>query len=156
MFKLFSFLFASVIIWNTFPSCSCKKNKIIHLDFLDNLGITYNIMDTEHKKPLNDMAAYFVINQSKLKCIDFKNLEEFISTDTFIQKQIRKNYAEMSLYFYRKSKATDLLIENKSRKFLTLSNNALVAEYLWSNGKPYDTLYYENGKIKGSEKIKLK
>lgn len=159
MRKLLSLLYfggLTILFSNLYVSCSRKSQEIVHLNFLDNLDTTYNIMDTSHKRPKSDMAAYFIINQDNLKCIDYNGIERFIQTDTFVQNQIKKDYARLSLLFYLSSKNTDLLIEKRSSKFLSFANDDIVIEYLWSDGKPHDTLYYENGEIKGAEKIKLK
>jgi hypothetical protein len=111
--------------------CDCKNKKIIHLDFLDRYAETYYIMDTNHTIPLKDVAFYFLVNQTNLKCINFKTLEKFINTDSFIQKNILENYPQLTLTLYRESKNTDELIKFKSTKALAYCNNDIVVEYLW-------------------------
>jgi len=137
-----------------FFSCSVKSQKITHLDFLDIEGKTYKIMDSTHKNPINDMSMYFLVNRTELKNIDFGLIEKFISTDSFIQNKIQR-FSEVSITVYKESKNTKYLIKSKSSKYLSLCNDDIVVEYLWADGKPSDTLYYENGQINGSEKIRL-
>jgi hypothetical protein len=136
-------------------SCKEKSVKILHLEFIDDFGSTYNIMDSGKKEPLSDVAIYFLIAEQDPKQINIKDVENFIKNDSFVQNQIHKNYYRLTAIFLHKSKYTDDLLKFRSQKALTLCDNNIFLEHLWLNGEPSDTLYYKNAIIEGTEKINL-
>lgn len=139
-------------------SCNHRTPEIIHMGFLDYVGKTYNILDTDHLKPYKIMSVYYLVNQSDFERISIKNIEKHISSDTFIQNQIRKDYWRLNVKFYRKSENTDRLIKFRSSKELPLCNGDKIIEYQWSLSKPYDTVYYapiKSNNYKQLKEIKL-
>jgi len=97
----------------------------------------------------------FLINQNSLKCINLDELDVIIKSNPIIQNELKRNYYQIDIVFYKTSDNIEEAIKKQSHKLLTLSNNDIVAEYVWEEGKLVNTYYYENGRIKGSEKIVL-
>ena len=137
-------------------SCNNGPVKIIYMEFLDGSGETYYSMDTLHKEPFKTMTLYFLVDKkSEINEKDYKQIEKFVSSDSLVQSQINKKYFELTASFYKSSDNTDRLLRFKSKKELVLCGNDLSVEYQWSNGKGYDTTYYEDGQMRGAEKIQL-
>jgi len=149
------FLMAGLIIVEDF-FCSAGGQTIKHIKFLDCPIDNYRSMDTLHKDTLKNMYAYYLINKTKIQSVNFQEIESFLNTDSFIQNEINKKYAELSLTFYLESDNTRALVKSDSTKYLSFCNDDIVVEYVWSYGSPSDTLHYDNGVIKGSEEIILK
>jgi hypothetical protein len=151
-----SFQLVLVLLLSTIV-CSCQEKpaKILHLQFVDDFGSTYNIMDSAKKHPLSDVAVYFLIDKRDPEKIKIKDIETFIKNNSFLQNEIQKSYYKLTAIFFHKSKNTDDLLKFQSQKALTLCSNDVFVEYSWLNGKPSDTLYYKNGIIEGADKIEL-
>ena len=138
-----------------FLSCGHKKLKIQHLSFFDDVWNTYMLGDTARVHPLVSKSMFFSINQSNLKRINLDELDLTIRNDSSIQNELRKDYFRVEAICYKESDNLDEAIKKQSNKLLTLSNDDMVAEYVWEGGKIIMSFYYEDGKIIGSDKIKL-
>ena len=57
--------------------------------------------------------------------------------------------------FYKKSRCTTATLKLRSSRAIEYCQDDIIVEYNWSEGKPTGQFYYENGKLKGSEKIQL-
>lgn len=137
-------------------SCTCKTHEIKRLDFLDSQSQTYNIMDTLKTNPFDTKYIYFLIDETNIDCINYKQIEEYLKNNSMVQKQIHEKFAMLGTIFFKKSTNTDNLIKYKSKKMLTLCNDDKVVEFFWRQGVLSDTFYYKNGRIKGSENVQLK
>jgi hypothetical protein len=114
--------------------------------------------DIEHKTPnriFQEKTLYFIVNEKNPKLISDSMIHHFIKNDEFIQNEIYNVYNKLRIVFYKRSERTDQMLKQKSSVFLPYCNEDILYEYGWENGKPSDTLYFENGVIKGSENIHL-
>jgi hypothetical protein len=124
------------------------------LDFAD----AYNDIGDRYKKSLpdssqKDVTLFYLVNESGN--VPVPMLEHFMDTDRFVQQQIQRRYYSLRISFYRKSSSTEEMLRRRTYKALTLCDDDLIADYEWDEGRPLDTIFYKNGKMKGPDKIKL-
>jgi hypothetical protein len=157
-FNIGTHLLIGIVLSGTILSCSCGNPEIIHLDFADNVNFVHPVFGSDKDKDDTSRKAvniHFLINESSKSCYGEPVINKFIDTSRFIQQQIKNGYYDLRVTFYHKSENTDAMLKLRTNKALTLCNDDIISEYGWREGKPSDTLFYEHGQIKGSEKIKL-
>ena len=141
-----------------YVSCDndCKSPQIVHMDFCDFLNDVPSKWDKEHSdKILQDKWDHFLIDNRSVACLSPLILGDFIKKDEFAQREIHNGYYRLSFTFYKKSSRTDALLKGRSSRYLDFCSDDIYVEYEWTEGKPTDTLYYQNGVIKGAEKIQI-
>ena len=135
-------------------SCHHKTPPITYMDFLSYSDSVYFVYDTARENPIKSVHLYYLLGQANVNSVDLRQIEQFVSTDSLIQKQKNRS-GKLSVMFYKTSQNTRNLVRIRTHKQLTLCNNDIIVEYLWEDGKQDNTYYYDEGKIKGSENIKL-
>lgn len=133
-----------------------KHPAIAHMRFCDVTNMNYAVGDTAHLYPFKEVSLYFFVDATQASDISDTLLLGYMAKDSFIQRQISSQPSRLSITFYKKSTQTLSLMEKKVSKDLSLCNDDIVVEYNWDDGKPAETHYYKNGKIIGSDEIKLK
>jgi hypothetical protein len=58
-------------------------------------------------------------------------------------------------FVYKKSVDTEILMKERSSKFLDFCNDDIVVEYHWIEGRLREPFYYHDGLIEGAEDIQL-
>ena len=147
------------------PSCSSGDPEFIHLDFADVVNVVGPTMDERasgHAKidsSIRSSDVYFLVNESDPKLYAQPVIEKFIDTNQFIREEIAKRHYELTVWFYHRGDNsggdnTDELLKTRSGKMLTYFNNDIISEYVWRNGQPVDTAYYDHGVKKRAENLK--
>lgn len=144
------------------PSCSHTHPTIIHLDFEDYIyypGPTMGEKAAGHfaiDSSIKRCELFFLVNESNPKYYPERYIDGFIDTSRVINTEIAKKYEELRVHFYHRSSHTDAMLELRSHKAFTLCYGDDISEYVWRNGHPSDTLFYDSrGRIIGTEKIQL-
>lgn len=155
-FRILSCLivYSTALICNV--ACKCAGPKIIHADFCDVLNDLSK--DVDHKPPdrkFQEKTLYFIVNKDKFQSSTDSIINNFIRNDEFVQKELFNGYDRLTMIFYKESKVTGEMMKQRSSAYLPYCENDIISEYGWKNGRPSDTLYFENGMIKGAENIQL-
>ncbi|HEV2479693.1 MAG TPA: hypothetical protein VGS79_08505 [Puia sp.] len=160
-YKLLSMILTVTLASAGMPSCSSYKPKFVHLDFADRvylIGPTMGEKASGHAKidsSIKGSNVFFLVNESNPKYYADSVIDRFIDTNRFIREEIAKRYHELTVHFYHRGDYTAGLLEDRSIKALILSDKDIISEYVWRDGRPSDTLYYENGQIKDGQNIQL-
>lgn len=142
-------------------SCSCTSPEVIHLDFADVLSIVGPTMgeraagNVKIDSNVRSRQLFFLINESTPKCYSETVIDGFIDSSKLVQQEIARRYYELRIMFYHRSANTDAMLKFRTDKALTLCNDDIISEYVWRNGQASDTLFYDHGRIRGSEDIKI-
>jgi len=148
------------------PSCTSGSPEFIHLDFADVVYVVGPTMDERasgHFKidsSIQSSDVFFMVNENNPKYYAKPVIEKFIDTNRFIQEAIVRHYYELRVCFYHRGDNsggdnTDELLRTRSSKLLTYFNNDIISEYVWRDGRPKDTVFYDHGVEVGAEHIQL-
>ena len=147
---LFYLLIGSCVVIENY-SCQCKAPIFVHLSFCDAI----NNVGVDSGKKLQEKSITYLVDETDTKCLPDSMFRKFIMKDSFVNSEINKGYYSLTLTFYKKSKFTQSVLESGSSRNLVYCNNDIVVDYEWINGVQKGAYFYKDGKISGSDNIKL-
>lgn len=145
-------------------SCSGNHPEFVHLDFADDVYFVGPTMGekaagiTKIDSSIRNSDVYFLVNESDPKRYAQPVIEKFIDTNRFIREEIAKRYNYLTVWFYRRGNNTegnntDELLRTRTTKLLPYFNDDIISRYVWRNGRPNDTAFYDHGVERGAEKL---
>jgi hypothetical protein len=136
-------------------SCHTRRATIVHVKFCDYLNDVSNQSDKLHGTLLQSKSLHYVIQGKNPANWDDSLVNGFIRSDSFLQSEIKKQYYDLTISFYKKTNNTDFLLWSGKDKFLSDCYMDRVVECEWTNGGQMQLYHYHDGIIEGAENIKL-